>query len=206
MKKMFAIAYFAMSVGCCGAMQENEADLVGTAECLVVDSSNVKDFDNIFFYEKMHSVALPVGKNKETAFADFKQHVWDEVVLGSRKILVMTHEDSGYLGHVFFVEQEDGRIRFSSPGFSVDPMLITTVFLNKLKNFNNHTHELITFLHENDIAQFQDLFNYFGFIEDPLAAVPGIEEKYNIDMSGYKWFKLPKETQIKLIKNDHKSW
>ncbi|MBS1988191.1 hypothetical protein JST56_04320 [Candidatus Dependentiae bacterium] len=206
MKNFLAAMFFVMSIGSCSAMQENQAQVVEAAQCVVIDSFNISDYDVGFFYQKMHSVAIPAGKTKETALNDFKQHVWDEVAQGERKILLMIDEDNGYLGHVFFVEQEDGRIRFSSPGFAVDPMLITTVFLSKLKSLNNQVHELITFLHENDIAQFQNLFNYFGFLEDQLAAVPGIGEKYNLDMSGYKWFRLSKETEIKTIPKQKSGW
>lgn len=197
MKKILVTMLLIISVISCRAMQEKQL----VARCTVISSENVQNFPISFFIKKFYPMNRLSGYNREVILNYFLENVWDEIIHNERMLLLLeaahlpnSVEDTlenRYLGHISLTPGNKNQIRISSPGFNGDPKFILEVFLRIMSNWGNKPHELICCVSPDNILDFKKNFDQFGFIEDPFVAIPNIGEKYHVDMTGYKWFKLP---------------
>jgi|GEM_PF-2128276 len=209
MKKLLALALFALSVGQCRATKLE-------IKLSVVDSSNIQKFAS--FKDAVFSASYKdVQPSDLEKAAQTQEKVWQEVTTGERNLLLACFviddasvETGKYLGHIFFIVQDDGRIRIGVPGIADrsdgNTKSMLTLFLNYLQNLDGMKHEIIFSLPGSVVSSYQLLITYFQFVESPSVALENSVEKamsYGFNQKEaeqFRWFLL--HTDVDLLALD----
>lgn len=195
MKKLLTIAFFMGVMSQCGAMNQGDFELVSiNSNCMEKCEQYIQ-----IIKEKIEKKALP---DDQVHAENLKEIVLQEVADGQRELLLMLKDQKEYMGHTFFTVQKDGHVKIVTPGFATPghAIIVLTTFFKYLRSQFNA--EIIFSLPPENVAAFQPLINYFGFINDPNIAIEGQDhpEKYGFtheQMAALQRFKLPIDIEIK---------
>ena len=176
-------------------------------ELVTISSENIQNFEYL-----RESVCQSSDKRTLPGSEENIQHVkntiWHEVAAGERNLLVAL-ENQQYAGHVFFIVQDESRIRIGVPGCKDQSQMVSllTLFFDGLRKLGGLgrgeiVNEITFALPENVVPKFQSLIELFKFVRDDSVAVEGLAEKcvkYGYDQAqaeNLEWFVLRRDVVL----------
>lgn len=128
MKKLLALALLAASFVQCSAI-----------EFVYIKSENVAELE-VYKKEIVESSDKKSLPSDPVKAEEAQQKVWDELAAGKRNLLIVCDDEKQYMGHIYFTQGNDGRIRLAVQGYK-NPAQQGFIVANFIKELQLLGHE-----------------------------------------------------------------